>query len=94
MEDSIRLRVIESLPSATIRLKPSQEIQNTKFSEYLDVHGQMLPDYDGAYVVIPSVIDQTLPTNGKSMRDDMTVTAVPYYETSNDAGGITVSIMS
>lgn len=30
--------------SITIRLKPLQEIQNTKFSEYLDVHVHGCPD--------------------------------------------------
>lgn len=49
------------------------------------------PAYTGDYIVIPAVHDQILPTNGLRMTDDVTVTEIPYYETSNESG-ITVFI--
>lgn len=49
--------------------------------------------YDGDYVVTPLVNSQViLDTSGKLMRDDVTVLKVPFYETSNPAGGNTAYI--
>ena len=49
--------------------------------------------YTGEYYVIPAPYDeQTLLTNQKLMTDDVTVAAIPYYETSNLSGGYTVFI--
>ena len=43
--------------------------------------------YDGAYEVVPKAYEeQTLPTEGKLMADDVTVFRVPYFETSNVSG--------
>lgn len=50
--------------------------------------------YDGSYEVTPTSGEQILPTRSKTMRDDLTVHAVPYNETTNDSGGYTVSILS
>ena len=50
--------------------------------------------YTGDYVVIPSAMeDLILPTQHKLLRDDITVTKVPYFETSN-VSGTTVYIAS
>lgn len=48
--------------------------------------------YNGSYEVTPKVTSQTLPTRDKFMIDDMTVEAIPYFETSNNSGGTTVYI--
>lgn len=49
--------------------------------------------YDGDYVVVPKInVDQTLETKDKVMEDDVLVLKIPYYETSNEAGGTTVYI--
>lgn len=48
--------------------------------------------FDGEYIVIPTAEDQFLETEEKLMRDDVTVTAIPYEEVSNPAGGVTVTI--
>lgn len=50
--------------------------------------------YDGSYEVTPTTGEQVLATRAKTMRDDMTVHAIPYHEASNDSGGYTVSIAS
>jgi hypothetical protein len=48
--------------------------------------------YDGEYIVTPIPYDsQTLETKHKVMADDVTVLAIPYYETSN-ISGITIYI--
>lgn len=49
--------------------------------------------YTGAYTVVPKAYEAiTLPTHGLMMSDDVTVTKVPYYETSNIFDGLTVYI--
>lgn len=51
--------------------------------------------YEGPYEVTPKADErQTLHTKGMSMKDDVTVKAVPYYEVSNAAGGQTIYIAS
>lgn len=50
--------------------------------------------YVGSYEATPTAYEQALPTAGKSMARDVTVHAVPYFETSNESGGMTVSILS
>lgn len=39
--------------------------------------------YDGDYIVTPKTRSQTLETANKVLTSDITVEAVPYYETSN-----------
>ena len=50
------------------------------------------PPYTGEYEVTPRVEVQTLDTAGKVLAKDITVHAVPYYETSNEQDGWTVHI--
>lgn len=45
------------------------------------------PLYDGEYTVIPKADrEQVLPTSGKRMADDVSVTKIPYYQASNVSG--------
>lgn len=50
--------------------------------------------YNGIYDITPKVTAQTVPTRDKIMLDDVTVQAIPYYETGNVQGGNTVYIGS
>lgn len=50
------------------------------------------PPYEGEYDVTPKVREQVLPTKNKSMREDLTIYAIPYSEVSNPEGGETVNI--
>lgn len=50
--------------------------------------------YDGTYEIVPTASGQVMPTRSKTMSDDVTIHPIPYQETSNEAGGITVSIAS
>ena len=42
--------------------------------------------YDDGYIVTPRVYAQTLNTKNKLMKDNVSVLAIPYYETSNLSG--------
>ena len=50
------------------------------------------PPYTGPYTVTPKVEAQTLETARKIMTDDVNIKAIPFFETSNNAGGETVYI--
>ena len=66
---------------------------NVDFGEFsvLTIHKDA-EYYEGEYKVTPAVVAQTLPTAKRTMKDDMTILAIPYYDVSNQAGGQTVYI--
>lgn len=49
-------------------------------------------EYKGSYQVTPKVNEQVLETKEKVMKDNLTVVAIPFFETSNEVGGNTVYI--
>lgn len=50
-------------------------------------------EYAGSYDITPKAFeDQVLPTAGKTLEDDLTIFAIPYFETSNESNGMTVYI--
>lgn len=48
--------------------------------------------YNGSYEATPAVNEQSLLTAKKFMEDDVTIKAIPYYDTANTSGGNTVYI--
>lgn len=58
----------------------------------LSLGGDILPYYEGAYVVTPKVREQELETANKSMTTDVLVESIPYTEVSNPSGGMTITI--
>lgn len=51
------------------------------------------PDYEGSYLVTPlAYVNQILRTADKVLSEDVVVEQIPYYETTNDAGGYTAII--
>lgn len=48
--------------------------------------------YSGTYTIVPTVESQTMDTENKVMKSDVTITEIPYSEMSNDANGTTVTI--
>lgn len=54
--------------------------------------GGSAPPYTGPYTVTPKVEAQTLETARKLMTDDVNIKAIPFFETSNAAGGETFYI--
>lgn len=53
---------------------------------------ETVPEYEGNYQVIPSQQEQILPTKQRKLLDDVSILAIPYFETSNVEGGNTVYI--
>ena len=78
----------------TISVKSEAVIINTTTEPSEDeyYHGESGSDEED-YKVNPTFSDQVLPTRGKRMKMDLTVSAVPYTEVSNGSGGRTVTIM-
>ena len=55
--------------------------------------GENIPIYDEEYNITPLAFeDITLRTKNKKMSKDVIVRQIPYYETSNLGGGVTVYI--
>lgn len=52
----------------------------------VEIAGSVTTRYTGSYEIVPQVAAQTLDTANKVMTDDLTVTAIPYYQTSNVSG--------
>lgn len=48
--------------------------------------------YLGEYEVVPAIKQQQLDTKDKLMKKDVVISAIPFFETSNDEGGNTVYI--
>lgn len=63
-----------------------------KISPIIRAAPESMEIYDGPYSVTPTVQDQILATAQRYMRDDITVTAIPYAEVSNASNGKTVTI--
>ena len=76
----------------TVDISPSLDLRITRpmtvnlGMDMSIVRGGGVP-YTGAYTVIPKAYEETvLQTKEKRMLDDVTVTEIPYYETSNISG--------
>lgn len=98
--------IIRTITGKVVKLQPKRikpelteqtvypDIGYDGFSEVVvEAGGEIIPDYDGgAYDITPKPFEsQTFETKGKRMTDDVTVRAIPYYETSN-VSGITIYI--
>ena len=75
----------------TLSVLPINHEVTLGFKEQI-IGGDFLPWYDGEYSATPKVNAHVLETKNKSMRDDVTVEAIPYAEVSNPSGGLTVNI--
>lgn len=47
---------------------------------------ESVESYKGDYTITPKIDSQTMKTKNKKMEDNVTVLAIPYYETSNLTG--------
>ena len=64
-----------------------------KISGFVNVGGMIQQEsYDGSYEVTPTIGQQILQTKNKMMVNDLTIKSIPYSESDNSAGGITVTI--
>ena len=66
------------------------------FGAYLEAHQDditIIDKYTGTYTVTPlPSVDQILRTKNTRLVEDIVIERIPYYETSNEAGGYTVVI--
>lgn len=58
---------------------------NLSYTTNLD-NSSALPNYTGAYTIIPTVDDQPLETKNKVLRENILVKSIPYFQTSNEFG--------
>lgn len=79
-------------PNKDTRLIVKVTQPTLKLSVQMRLGGVRIQEYEGDYIITPSGEIQVLETSQKKMQDDVTVLAVPYAETANSAGGITVTI--
>jgi len=77
---SLHLR-IRPQPRLHLSLQPSQPRLKLKIIE-----GHSIDWYSGPYEVTPARREQYLRTRDKTMRDDVTVHEIPYYQTANPYG--------
>lgn len=61
------------------------------FKEVYTIISGGLP-YTGDYVVTPAVNEQMLNTANKIMEENLVIKSIPFFNTSNTAGGTTVYI--
>lgn len=86
--------IIIGVLNPSLKLKGSiKESKNLRGFARACMEYSNLEVYDGAYEVIPNLFEQTLVTNNKKMKNDVTIHATPYSEVSNDAGGYTLTIL-
>jgi hypothetical protein len=75
----------------TLSIHSNNQTVTLGFDEKI-IGGDALPWYEGEYVVTPKVHAQTLETRNKSMRENVSVEAIPYSEVTNPSGGLTANI--
>lgn len=73
--------------SFKIFFSASPAVFNANFGVLTKIGESSAEHYDGDYSVVPKAFaEQTLETQGKIMNKNVTVKAVPYFETSNEEG--------
>lgn len=95
MKIAVKFHKSNTKLAAEMQLNTGSIQLDAAFADYQQVTLQKEADpYTGDYEVTPAVESQTLPTAQKLMKQDMTIKAIPYFETSNDFDGKTVYIGS
>ena len=77
-----------------VSFKSSNKTFPTDFGQIQVITEPLDPSerYEGEYTATPKVEAQTLPTAKKYLDKDITLLAIPYFETSNNSGGNTAYI--
>lgn len=83
--ESNRAKLNEQEVHLTGKIDVQENELSAKFNAELFVG--TIPEYEGTYEITPMVTSQTFDTKDKKLTDDMTVLAIPYYETTNTSGG-------
>lgn len=81
-----------SMPRVTMRVEDPSVKMTVGAARLIYLSGE---PYEGEYEVTPKVETETvLPTAQKLLARDVTVHKIPYYEVSNNSGGLTIYIAS
>ena len=86
----VRLKVLEPTP-VRLKIVDSDEVRFTT-DQYIKIRGGDYDTYNGPYEITPRLYQQTLSTDNKVMRDDVSVFEIPITRTTNPDGGQTVLI--
>lgn len=87
IDDGTTVLSVSEPDKVTVTAKDDGETAVIKIAD----NHQGLP-YTGEYEVTPTMGEQVLSTRSKTMRDDVTVHAIPYTQTTNESGGYTAII--
>lgn len=75
---------VEEVNGFTVTIEKESDIEMACETAIIQGYGA---DYEGSYTAIPKAFSQTvLPTNGKTLADNITVQQIPFFETSNVSG--------
>lgn len=88
----MRIKVLFNEDKKIIKLNEDEKRLGLNFDNFQQITLSKVERYNGAYIVVPKTNSQILKTNQKLMNDDVTVKEIPYFEVSNDNGGVTVYI--
>lgn len=90
-DNAVQHQLGSNSAAASIRLRFSEE---PDFSLTFDsrIGGAEETPYSGPYEVTPSVHEQSLPTEGKSMSENVRIHSIPFYEVENTQRGKTAII--
>lgn len=69
-----------------IRFKILDSTVHMRVSDAEVVYSSAGDPYTGNYTITPKVDEQTMATRNKLMQDNVTIKAIPYYETDNNLG--------
>lgn len=75
--------VVSNTVSLIGKLNPTNKLQGILTIPYVV---DTINPYIGEYEIVPKIDSQIMRTKNKKMEDDVTVLAIPYYETSNLTG--------
>lgn len=91
--EALDIQIEVSLEEPDIQIGFDPETPDIQFE--IDTDGHNNPPYEGEYVAVSDLHDPVrLRTKGLAMRDDVIVQPIPFYEVSNPAGGMTITIGS
>ena len=74
-----------------ISVEPN-ELIDIEVESVVEGGGGRFPYYTGSYEITPKPIGQILPTENKSMSEDLVIKDIPYSVVTNPSGGETINI--
>lgn len=90
---AIRFAVETKGPVIAFNVRRGERKVSFELSEIRTVEVDTTQTYEGAYSIASKIsTEQTLPTQGKKMVEDMTILKVPQVEVANASGGNTLII--